>query len=184
MFGMQMLFGASNCEISFTYLLFDMCRIMPQIHHGHPQHQRLSCAQPSTLKHREVSTWVRTMSNNWIWNPRTPRFKFSLLLGWIDNPNNSLKQDHLIPQAFSTIKTLQQILILNLVDTVQFSRSVLSDSWWPHELQHARPPCPSQLPEFIQAHVHWVGDAIQPSHPVLSPSPLAFNLSQHQDLFK
>lgn len=64
MFRMQMLLGASNREISFTYLLFDMCRIMPQIHHGHPQHQRLSCAQPSTLKHTEVSTWVRTMSNN------------------------------------------------------------------------------------------------------------------------
>ena len=40
------------------------------------------------------------------------------------------------------------------------------------------------LPEFTQTHVHWVGDAIQPSHPLLSPSPPAFNLSQHQGLFK
>ena len=40
-----------------------------------------------------------------------------------------------------------------------------------------------QLLEFTQIHVHWVGDAIQPSHPLLSPSP-AFNLSQHQGLFK
>ena len=38
--------------------------------------------------------------------------------------------------------------------------------------------------EFTQTHVHWVGDAIQPSHPLLSPSPPAFNLSQHQGLFK
>ena len=37
-----------------------------------------------------------------------------------------------------------------------------------------------QLPEFTQTHVHWVGDAIQPFHPLLSPSPLALNLSQHQ----
>ena len=37
-----------------------------------------------------------------------------------------------------------------------------------------------QLPEFIQTHVHWVGDAIQPSYPLLSPSLPAFNLSQHQ----
>ena len=37
-----------------------------------------------------------------------------------------------------------------------------------------------QLPEFTQTHVHWVGDAIQPSHPLLSPSPPIFNLSQHQ----
>ena len=40
------------------------------------------------------------------------------------------------------------------------------------------------LPEFAQTHVHWVGDAIQPSHPLSSPSPLAFNLSQHQGLFQ
>ena len=37
---------------------------------------------------------------------------------------------------------------------------------------------------FTQTHVHWVGDAIQPSHPLSSPSPSAFNLSQHQGLFK
>ena len=40
------------------------------------------------------------------------------------------------------------------------------------------------LPEFPQTHVHWVDDAIQPSHPLLSPSPSTFNLSQHQGLFK
>ena len=37
-------------------------------------------------------------------------------------------------------------------------------------------PVPHQLPEFTQTHVHWVGDAIQPSHPLSSPSPLTFNL--------
>ena len=41
-----------------------------------------------------------------------------------------------------------------------------------------------QLPEFTQTHVHPVGDAIQLSHPLLSPSPPALNLSQHQGLFK
>ena len=41
-----------------------------------------------------------------------------------------------------------------------------------------------QLLEFTQTHVHWVGDAIQPSHPLLSPSPPALHLSQHQGLFK
>ena len=39
------------------------------------------------------------------------------------------------------------------------------------------------LPEFAQSHVHWVGDAIQPCHPLLPPSALALNLSQHQGLF-
>ena len=55
-----------------------------------------------------------------------------------------------------------------------FSHSVMSDSLLPHGLQ---------LPELAQTHVHWVGDAIQPSHPLSSPSP-AFNLSHHQDLFQ
>ena len=55
--------------------------------------------------------------------------------------------------------------------SVQFSCSVVSNSLRPHESQHARPPC-HQLPEFTQTHVHQVGDAIQPSHPLSSPSPL------------
>ena len=49
-----------------------------------------------------------------------------------------------------------------------------------HGLQHARLPC-HQLPELAQTHVCQVGNAVQPSHPLSSPSP-AFNLSQHQGL--
>ena len=45
-------------------------------------------------------------------------------------------------------------------------------------------PVLHQLPEFTQTHVHWVGDAVQLSHPLLSASPLAFNPSQHQSLFQ
>ena len=45
-------------------------------------------------------------------------------------------------------------------------------------------PVHHQLPESTQTYVHWVGDAIQPSHPLSSHSPLALNLSQHQGLFK
>ena len=43
-------------------------------------------------------------------------------------------------------------------------------------------PVLHHLPEFTQTHVHWVGDAMQPSYPLSSPSPRAFNLSQHQGL--
>ena len=43
--------------------------------------------------------------------------------------------------------------------------------------------CSSDLPELAQTHVHRVSDAIQPSHPLLFPSPPALNLSQHQSLF-
>ena len=45
-------------------------------------------------------------------------------------------------------------------------------------------PVHQQLQEFTQIHVHWVSDAIQPSHPLSSPSPPAFSLSQHQGLFQ
>ena len=45
-------------------------------------------------------------------------------------------------------------------------------------------PVYHQLPEFTQTHAHQVGDVIQPSHPLSSPSPPAFNLSQHQSLFQ
>ena len=45
-------------------------------------------------------------------------------------------------------------------------------------------PVHHQLPEFTQTRVHQVSDAIQPSHPLSSPSPLAVNLSQQQGLFK
>ena len=45
-------------------------------------------------------------------------------------------------------------------------------------------PVHHQLPELAQTHVHQVSDAIQPSHPLSSPSPPAFNLPQHQGLFQ
>ena len=65
---------------------------------------------------------------------------------------------------------------------VQFSHSVMSDPLRPHEPQHARPPCPSPTPRLTQTHVLWLGDAIQPSHPLTSPP--ATKLSQHHGLFK
>ena len=65
-----------------------------------------------------------------------------------------------------------------------FSHSVVSDSLWFHGLQHKRLPCPSLSPRVCSTHVHWVSGTIQPSHPLSPPSPPAFNLSQHQCLFK
>ena len=70
----------------------------------------------------------------------------------------------------------------------QFSSSVVSDSLQPHRLQHTRPPCPSPTPGVHSDSCPWwsmmVSDAIQPSHPLSSPSPPAFSLSQHQGLFQ
>ena len=66
----------------------------------------------------------------------------------------------------------------------QFSHSVVSNSLQPHGLQHAGLPVHHQLPELAQTHVSRVSDAIQPSHPLPSPSPPAFSLSKHQGLFQ
>ena len=65
------------------------------------------------------------------------------------------------------------------ISSVQFSPTVMS-------MDCSIPGFPvyHQLPELAQTHVHWVSDAIQSSHPVSSPSPPAFNLSQHQRLFQ
>ena len=59
----------------------------------------------------------------------------------------------------------------------------MSNCLWPHGLQHTRPPCPSPTPGVCSnSCLLRVGDAVQTSHPLLSPSPPAFNLSQHQGL--
>ena len=70
-------------------------------------------------------------------------------------------------------------LLLSLL----FSCQVMSDSLQPQGLQHTSLPVPYHLPEFSQVHVHWIGDAIQPSHPLPPSFPFpSFNLSHHWHL--
>ena len=81
---------------------------------------------------------------------------------------------------------LQKVPIKIYFNTVQFSSLAqlcltLCD---PMDCSTPGLPIHHQLQEFTQIHVHWVCDAIQPSHPLSSPSPPAHNLSQHQGLFK
>ena len=68
--------------------------------------------------------------------------------------------------------------------SVQFSRSVCPTLCNPMNCSMPGLPVHHQLPEFTQTHIHRVGDAIQPSHPLSSPSPPAPNHSQHQSLFQ
>ena len=72
------------------------------------------------------------------------------------------------------------------ISSVQFSSVAQSclTLWDPVDCSMPGFPVHHQLPEPTQTHVHWVGDAIQPSHSLLSPTPPTFNLSQHQALFK
>ena len=88
------------------------------------------------------------------------------------------------PWSYS-ILSIEYILYSNIrLSSVQYSCSVMSNSLWPHESQHARPPCPSRTHGVHSTHVHRVGDAIQPSHPLSSLSSPAPNPSQHQGLFQ
>ena len=90
---------------------------------------------------------------------------------------------HSIPKK-SNFKECSNYCTTALISVSQFSHSVMSNSLRPHELQHAGLPVHHQLLEFTQTHVHRVGDAIQPSHPLSSPFPPAPNPSQHWSLFQ
>ena len=80
----------------------------------------------------------------------------------------------------------QYLKVISIIEkaSVQFSYSIVSDCLWPMDYSMPGLLVHHQLPEFTQTHVHWVSDAIQPSYPLSSPSPLTFNLSQQQGLFK
>ena len=73
---------------------------------------------------------------------------------------------------------------MELLGQVQFSCSVMFDSLWPHGLQHARLPCPSPTPRAYSNMCLLSLWCHQPSHPLSSLFPPAFNLSQHQGLFQ
>ena len=70
------------------------------------------------------------------------------------------------------------------LSSVQFSVRLCSVQLVPMDCSTPGLPVHHWIPEFAQTQVHWVSDAIQPSHPLSSPSPPAFNLSQHQGLFQ
>ena len=77
--------------------------------------------------------------------------------------------------------TLQHFNVFQSVSSVTQSCPTLCNP-----MNHSTPGLPvhHQLPEFTQTHVHWVGDAIQPTHPLSPLSPPAPNPSQHQSLFQ
>ena len=79
-------------------------------------------------------------------------------------------RSHLVGAGKICFRVVSSVIQIQF-SSVHLSHSVVSDSLWPHESQHARPPCPSQLLEFTQTYVHRVGDAI--NHLILChPLPL------------
>ena len=79
------------------------------------------------------------------------------------------------------------LFLVHMFQFIQFS-SVAQSCWTLCDPMDCStpdlPPCPSPTPEFTQTQVHTVSGALQPSHPLSSPSPPALNLSQQQGLFK
>ena len=101
-------------------------------------------------------------------------------------PQFNLQQDLLLPESFLKMiilylnNYLKNFLCLQLSSVTQSCLSLCD----PMDCSTPGLPVHHQLPELTQTHVHWVSDAIQPSHPLLSPFSPAFYLSQHQGLFK
>ena len=90
------------------------------------------------------------------------------------------------PQAPFGVFTLSKLRLTCHPYSVQLSSVAQSCAtpWDPMDCSTPGFPVHHQLPELIQTHIHRISDAIQPSHPLSSPSPPAFNLSQHQGLFQ
>ena len=131
-----------------------------------------------------ASSWIYTMKEELFatyFTEGTTRMIGVILCvnSWISKHCSQYRSDFQHQGSFSVLE--QHLFFCS----VQFSRSVVSDSLRP-PLNHSTPglSVQHQLPEFTQTRNHWVAGAIQPSHPLSSPSPPIFNLSQHQGLFK
>ena len=118
--------------------------------------------------------WQRTIQRNF-------PFSFCTLYNWAFFPF----LDYIT--CYPKNETLYYILIKPFSSLLfQFSSVAQSCPTLCDPMNRSMPGLPvhHQFPEFTQTHVHWVGDAIQPSHPLLPPFPPALSPSQHQGLFK
>ena len=134
---------------------------------------------------------------NSVIKPRSPALQSdSLLTELLGKPKNiGVGSLSLLQEIFPTQESNQgllhcrQILYQGSFTNILYqSVSSVTQScptlWDPVDCSTPGFPVHHQLPELTQTHVHRVGEAIQPSHPLSSPSPPALNLFQHQGLFK
>ena len=132
-----------------------------------------------------------TMQKIWVWSlgQEDPLEKemaahSSILaweIPWTEEPGKLQSMwSHKVGHNLATKEQLKQKLMIQCLRSV----AKLCLTLWPYGLQHARLPVHHQLLEIAQTHVYWIGDAIKPSHLLLSPSLPSFDPSQHQSLFK
>ena len=130
--------------------------------------------------------WTATIKRMKLEHSLTPHTKINSK--WIKDLNVRTETIKLVKEneAEHSFAYIATIVFLALSPKVQFSLVTqwCLTLWDPMDCRTPGLPVHHQLREFTQTHVHWVGDTIQPSHPLSSPSPPAFNLSQHQGLFK
>ena len=107
---------------------------------------------------------------------------------WLQPTSDPVVLYSLLPKKFLCTSRHTQFKSELFKDQLYFCCCSVAKScltlWSPKDCSMPGFPVFHYLPELAQTHVHWVSDAIQPSHPLSSPSPLALNLSQHQGLFR
>ena len=134
-----------------------------------------------------LNTVAFILGVEWVWESKIVSFTCLIVLA---APEGSLDFSMHDLSFFIRVAWLPYMTVLALIQegksgSCQFnSVAVVSNSLRPHN--HSTPGLPihHELPEFTQTHVHRVGDAIQPSHPLSSPSSPAPSPSQHQSLFQ
>ena len=141
-----------------------------------------SQSESTLLVGTETSLSSRTLFLPFL-SPPTP-VSYNLQIEKLMNPERKKHKIHITSRLVWLYFKNQIRGILAIISSVQFSLSVLSKSCDPMDCSALGFPVHNELPELTQTHVHRVGDAIQPSHPLSSPSPPAFSLSQNQSLFQ
>ena len=117
---------------------------------------------------------------NWIIVFAYLRYSRQAVCKLCQGSNTNIKKKNFVIEGFKIS------FIWNKCISVQFNSVTQSCPTLGDSMNCSMPGLPvhHQLPELTQTHVHWVNDAIQPSHPLSSLSPPALNLSQHQGLFQ
>ena len=190
------------CQASLSFIISQSLLKLMAIESVMPSNHLILCHPLFLLP--SILTSIRIFSNESALHIRWPEY-WSLSLSFSISPSNEYSGlisfridwfDLLAVQG--TLKSLLQhhsskgsILWLSAFfmaqlshPYIQFSSVQLLCLCDPMNCSMPGLPVHHQLPEFTQTHVHRVGDAIQPSHPLSSPSPPAPNPSQHQSLFQ